>query len=189
MAQMGVQLPKRVVSADDLFVEVSKHVGDRRLLYLEFGVYEGDRIRSFSRLIKSPSAIFHGFDSFVGLPERWKRSHKKGFFSTSGQIPNIPDARVKFFKGWFNETLSNYELPPHDILFVNIDADLYSSANSVLTALRSKLKVGSFLYFDEFYDRNNELKAFEEFVENTGFKFECLMATKGLENVLLRRVA
>ena len=37
---------------------------------------------------------------------------KKGLFSTNGQPPQIDDPRVKFFKGWFEETLPHYRPPP-----------------------------------------------------------------------------
>lgn len=55
----------------------------------------------------------HGFDSFEGLPERWNADHAKGHFSTAGQIPEIADNRVTFFKGWFKEILREYAPPAH----------------------------------------------------------------------------
>ena len=61
--------------------------------------------------------MFHGFDSFEGLPERgglWG----KGQFDASGRVPAIHDSRVSFFKGWFHQVLPNYHLPPHDVLVI-----------------------------------------------------------------------
>jgi hypothetical protein len=55
--------------------------------------------------------------------------------------------------------------------------------------LRPQLSVGSFLYFDEFADRSNELKAFAEFVEESKFKFELLGATKTLSQAVFMRIA
>jgi hypothetical protein len=46
------------------------------------------------------------------------------------------DDRVAFFKGWFSETLPDYVPPPHKQLFVNLDADLYSSTKTVLEFLK-----------------------------------------------------
>ena len=39
-------------------------------------------------------------------------------------MPVINDPRVKFFKGWFDQTLTTYSVLPHDVLVVNLDADL-----------------------------------------------------------------
>ena len=38
-------------------------------LFLEFGVYKGQSINILSKL--KPNKIFHGFDTFTGLPEEW----------------------------------------------------------------------------------------------------------------------
>ena len=153
---------------------------------MEFGVHEGRSITDFAKMIPQSSALFHGFDSFVGLPERWNAFNKRGHFSTQGKAPEILDKRISFFKGWFNESLPQYELPPHDQLFINIDCDLYSSASYVLIHLMPQMKRGTYLYFDEFYDRHQEMKAFEEFLELSGFKFECVMSTKALAHALFR---
>ena len=78
-------------------------------LFLEFGVHEGkDLVRMakfLSRLeeqdkskIGNTRTIFHGFDSFEGLPEDWINGqvgcdqqpvHKKGAFGTGGETPDI----------------------------------------------------------------------------------------------------
>lgn len=179
----------RVSRRDEIFQWVAERHGESKLLYLEFGVHQGATIKAFAKILKSSSAILHGFDSFVGLPERWNSYNKRGHFSTDGQIPQISDRRVSFFKGWFHETLKSYTLPEHDLLFINIDCDLYSSSSQVLSSLMPHIRLGTLLYFDEFYDRNHELKAFEEFLEVSGYKFECLLSTKALASVLFRRIS
>jgi hypothetical protein len=50
-------------------------------------------------------------------------------------------------------------------MVVNFDADLYSS---------TKVRVGAYLYFDEFNDRHHELRAFDEFLKETGMKFKAV---------------
>ena len=94
----------------------------------------------------------------------WKIDKRKDAFSTGGRLPQIDDARVKFLKGLFQETLAKYVLPDHDILVINIDCDLYSSASFVLKSLAKYLRRGTYIYFDEFCDRNNELRAFRDFM-------------------------
>lgn len=179
---------KRVSNPLEIFQWVAAQSRGSKLLYLEFGVHEGRSIAAFSKMVPDTNAIFQGFDSFVGLPERWNTFNKRGHFSTDGKMPEIEDERISFIKGWFNESLPAHMLPSHDQLFINIDCDLYSSASYVLMHLMKQIKPGTYLYFDEFYDRHQEMKAFEEFLEVSGFKFECIMSTKGLANVLFRRI-
>ena len=123
---------------------------------------------------------FVGFDSFEGLPQGWAAGPWfKGQYSQAGAVPVIDDKRVKFFKGWFNQTLPTYSVPDHEVLVVNLDADIYSSTIYVLQWLRPLLKSGSFIYFDEFNHVEDELRAFEEYVAETGLKFKPV-ATDGI---------
>jgi hypothetical protein len=178
----------RVASADELFDVVIEQVADRDVLYLEFGVFRGDSMRYWSRRLRNPHAKLHGFDSFEGLPEGWNLDSPQGHFSTNGMIPMISDSRVRFFKGWFDETLPTYHAPPHDQLVLNMDADLYSSTGYVLKTLRALIVPGTYIYFDEFADRQNELRAFSEFVLDTKMRFDLLAANHDNSKVLFRRV-
>ena len=135
-------------------------------LYLEFGVFEGETMRWWSQHLDTPGARFVGFDSFEGLPEAWRPGFAAGQFETSGP-PSIADSRVEFVAGWFDETLPTFAIPDHDQLIVNVDADLYSSAATVLTWVAPHLRRGSLLYFDELADRDHELRALREFLAAT----------------------
>jgi hypothetical protein len=185
----GFIIPPRLKSRDEVFAAAAKEILDKEVLYLEFGVFEGDTMRYWSRNLTNPRSWLHGFDSFDGLPETWNARRPKGCFSTGGKVPQINDPRVKFFKGWFKDTLPNYTPPPHEHLVINIDADLYSSAKLVLSGLKSEITVGTYLYFDEFCDPEHELKAFHEFLTETGEKFEMVAAYRDLSGVMFRRVA
>lgn len=158
------------------------------VLYLEFGVWKGDATRYWSKLLKHPQSVLHGFDSFEGLPEAWNHATGKSHFSTDGQIPVIDDSRVKFFKGWFDQTLKTYKVPAHTQLMLNLDADLYSSTKTVLDYFKEYIKPGTFIYFDEFNDRFHEMKAFDEFIKETGMKFKVVGANQILSNVLFQRI-
>ena len=173
----------------ELFDLIIKDVADSEVLYLEFGVFEGDSMRYWSSRLKNPASNLHGFDSFEGLPETWNLDLKKGHFSTNGKIPQISDPRVKFFKGWFDQTLPTYIPPPHQQLVLDLDADLYSSTIYVLRHLQPIIVPGTYIYFDEFADRANELRAFAEFVEDTRMKFTMLGANSSFSKVVFRRVA
>ena len=100
----GYTVAHRVNHRTKLFDLVGRRVADRVVLYMEFGVYQGAATRYWSNLLHNPESKLHGFDSFEGMPETWVRPD--GHFSVGGQLPQIDDARVQFFKGWFSETLT-----------------------------------------------------------------------------------
>lgn len=179
MSDHGFVLAERARNRHAVWDAVAEKVRDRKVLYLEFGVWAGHSMRYWSRALKHPESILHGFDSFEGLPEeagRWT----KGQFTMGGQIPQIDDPRVRFFKGWFNEVLPGYTVPPHDVLVLNMDADLYSSTIYVLQHLRAHIKPGTFIYFDEMNHLDHEPKAFDEFVAETGRQFRPVCADRTL---------
>jgi hypothetical protein len=184
----------RVGSRTQLIRTVAESIADEEVLYLEFGVWRGESIQLWSKLLKNPASRLHGFDSFEGLPEEWDdRSASglplpKGHFSTRGVAPQTPDPRVHFFQGWFEDTLPTYEFVPSQVLVIFLDADLYSSTIYVLKALQSHIEVGSIVYFDEFWDPQHEQKAFSEFLAETGMKFKALVASYGTRHIAFERV-
>ena len=166
-------------------------------LWMEFGVFTGRSLEQFSR--KAPNEIY-GFDSFEGLPEYWDSDNPKGCYSLGGKIPpgyivgdnhsmfdsNLPQnwkpwpKNVKLVKGLFSETLPKFlEKFEGDAAFVHIDGDLYSSAKDVLDNLKLRFKTGSIVVFDEILDypeyREHEIKAFAEFLLETGFGYKPLL--------------
>jgi len=187
MRSHGYAAPDRFKTRSALFDMIARRVSDRRVLYLEFGVASGDSMRYWAQALRNPDAHLHGFDSFEGLPSTWISTRPKGYFSTGGQPPQIADPRVRFFKGWFQETLPTYTPPDHDCLLVNMDADLYSSTAFVLDGIKEWLQPGALIYFDEFNHRADELRAFDEFLEATGIRFELIGATQGLAGVAFQR--
>jgi hypothetical protein len=146
---------------------------------LEFGVCRGTTIRIIRQALDSSFEVF-GFDSFVGLPEAW--IDKDGvvvvppeYFSTNGVIPNIPN--VKFYAGWFTDTLPDYLKIAQPIALLHIDSDLYSSAKEVLWALNDYIVKGTIIVFDEWFYKHDaryndhEQKAFNEWVSAFNRKY------------------
>src|ERR1035438_972594 len=171
-----------------LFEWIAETIKLSDVLYLEFGVAEGKSMELWSKLLVNRNSQLYGFDSFEGLPEAWEQWYQKGRFSTGGVAPPTNDSRVTYVKGWFDETLPMFIPPRHEVLFINVDADLYSSARTVLRHMRPYVEVGTYLYFDEFHHRYDEMKAYDEFVAQTGYKFEMLAADKTFNQVLFRRL-
>jgi hypothetical protein len=108
MRSRGFRVPGRVGSRQKVFEIAAAEICDRDVLYLEFGVYRGESMGTWSRLLRNPKSKLHGFDSFEGLPETWDLGSEVGHFTTKGAVPVIDDSRVTFFKGWFSETLPRY---------------------------------------------------------------------------------
>jgi hypothetical protein len=139
------------------------------ILLLEFGVWEGASIRAFAEINHAPGSLFYGFDSFEGLPEYW-RGMEAGRFSTGGEAPKVTDPRVRFVKGWFQDSL-----PPlidelaaaaeGRTVIVHFDADLYSSTLFLLFTLAPRLKRFRFI-FDEY--AGHEARAMYNFLQASG---------------------
>lgn len=156
-------------------------------LWLEFGVFEGKTLRVMSRYagqqrssapsIAAPSAVW-GFDSFAGLPERWRSSHgdmalsryiERGAFDRGGRPPFAETAQLRFVVGWYNETLRPF-LEQHrgPVSVLHIDCDLYSAARTVFSLLRDRIRAGTILILDEVVNYpeylEGELKALHEWL-------------------------
>jgi hypothetical protein len=149
-------------------------------LYLEFGVFSGYTINHIASKIKN---IVHGFDSFQGIPEHWN-SVPAGTFSTNGQLP-IVEKNVQLHIGLFEDTLLKFKKDFCDnVAFLHIDSDLYSSAHTVLFSLKDQITKGTIIVFDEYFNypgwQRHEYLAFQEFINQTGLKYEYLaFAGKG----------
>jgi O-methyltransferase len=163
-------------------------LNQRPMHYLEFGVYRGDSVRMWLAGITNFDSRFVGFDTFTGLPERWRPTEPAGHFNANGAIPDIKDPRCSFEVGLFQDTLPRF-VARTDLrgrLVVNLDADMFTSTLFVLTTLAPYLKAGDLLFFDEFSCPLDEFRAFEEFVRSFRVKYEVLTAVYGYTRVCIK---
>jgi O-methyltransferase len=139
---------------------------DSVLDYLEFGVFQGESIKSWLKRNTNPDSRFVGFDSFEGLPENWRGDSPQGTFATGGTPPQVDDPRCSFEVGWFQRTLPSFlqKFTRRGRMLVHLDADLYSSTLYVLTSLAPLLKKDDILIFDEFRDVEHEFRAWMDFL-------------------------
>jgi predicted O-methyltransferase YrrM len=163
-----------------------KQVGNANGLYLEFGVFKGGSINHIAGQVDE---TVYGFDSFEGLPERWKDRYEAGHF----KVPALPPVRsnVTLVKGWFEKTLPEFlEKHPGEVSFLHIDCDLYSSTRTIFSCLAPRIKPGTVIVFDEYFNypgwRDDEFKAFQEFVAAKKLGFEYLGYNCKGEQVCLR---
>ncbi|MGY1833232.1 class I SAM-dependent methyltransferase [Geodermatophilus sp. SYSU D01180] len=158
----------------------------REGLYLEFGVASGGTLRVIAEA--APVGAAFGFDSFEGLPEHWRNGFTAGAFAQDG-LPEVPGAELVV--GWFDQTLPGFlEAHPEPVAFLHLDADLYSSTRTVLEALAPRLREGTVVVFDEYFNfpgwQDHEHRAWTEFVQRTGLTFEYLGFTADDEQLSLR---
>jgi hypothetical protein len=145
--------------------------------YMEFGVATGQSFKWFLNENKHADSRFYGFDTFDGLPEDWG-SFKKGSFSNLNKIPEINDARGKFYQGLFQQTLPGF-LKEFDNTRQNVlmmDADLYSATLYALTSFAPYLKKGDIIFFDEFAVPTHEFKAFTDFIQSYYINLQLIAA-------------
>jgi hypothetical protein len=140
--------------------------------HMEFGVFTGGTTRFIAKRL-GKDTIYHGFDSFEGLPEDWSGFILgKAAFDVGGKLPKVPK-NVALYKGWFDVSLPIWlknNLGP--VAFVHIDCDLYSSTKTIFDLLGDRLQVGTIILFDEYFNfagwRQHEHKAFDELVQARG---------------------
>jgi hypothetical protein len=144
-------------------------------LYLEFGVHKGGTL---SIIAKSTNNKVYGFDSFEGLPEDWFAANNKGHFACD--IPTDLPENTELVVGLFQDTLPKFveEHKEQKVAFLHVDCDLYSSTKCIFDNLKHNFQDGSIICFDELIDyegwENHEWKAWNEFLEETGYKWEVL---------------
>ena len=156
-------------------------------LNLEFGVFSGRTINLSSE--KYPERAFYGFDSFEGLPEDWREGFLKGHFSLNGNFPPV-NSNVVLIKGLFSDSLEDFlKENQQSVSFLHIDCDLYSSTKYVLEKLKDRLRAGSIILFDEFYNypgwEEGEYKAWQEFSNSYNIKYDYIGYNINHEQVAL----
>ncbi len=146
--------------------------------YMEFGVASGQSFRWFLQQNTNPGSRFYGFDTFTGLPEDFG-VYKKGQFDNNNKVPDIDDARGKFYQGLFQQTVPGFlkELDPGKRNVIMMDADIYSATLYTLASLAPFLKKDDIVFFDEFSVPTHEFRAFTDFTQSFYTNLELIAAT------------
>ncbi|MGE0386445.1 MAG: class I SAM-dependent methyltransferase [Gammaproteobacteria bacterium] len=143
-------------------------------LIAEFGVDRGASIRHIAARV-APRTVF-GFDGFAGNPEDWSGwNAPRGVFDRGGALPRVP-GNVQLVKGWFQDTLPDFvRVHPEPVALLHVDCDLYSSTKTIFQWLADRLRPGSVIVFDEYFNYVNweqhEHKAFQEMIASTGLRY------------------
>ncbi len=153
---------------------------------LEFGVYTGGTLTVIAQARNGRDV--YGFDSFTGLPEDWRSRYPAGAFEVDA-VPTIPGAELVV--GLFEETLAGFlAAHPGPVAFLHLDADLYSSTRTVLDHVGPRLRPGTVILFDEYFNyagwEEHEHRAWQEFVAASGIGFRYEGYTQNDEQVVVR---
>lgn len=152
---------------------------------LEFGVYTGTTLKIIAA--RREGGVF-GFDSFDGLPEDWRAGFACGTFDVEAP-PEVPGADLVV--GLFDESLPGFlAAHPGPVDLLHVDADLYGSAVTVLEQVGPRLRPGSVVVFDEFFNypgwEAHEARAWAEYVAAYGVGFTYEAYTLDNEQVVVR---
>jgi hypothetical protein len=152
-------------------LEFSKSGGG--VFYVEFGVAFGETSRLIISGTKSPF-VYHGFDTFTGLPKAWRRL-PAGAISSNGQIPNIVGENIYFHKGLIHETITQVDFNSALKKVFIFDFDLYEPTLFALKYVFSEINQGDIVYFDEAFDSDERVIIENYFID--AFKFEVIGAS------------
>ena len=151
--------------------------------YLEFGVWTGITIDFWRKLNQNPQSRFYGFDTFTGLPEDWHnllQDIPKGSWDCQGNLPQIDDKRIMYYKGLFQKTLDGFlkKYQSNNQIVIHNDSDLYSSSLYLLTRIHDIIKKNTIIIFDEFSNVMHEFQALEDYCSAYQRTYNVIASTK-----------
>jgi O-methyltransferase len=153
---------------------------------VECGVWKGGMMGAMAEAINDPTARFHLFDSFEGLPEAqpvdgkaaldWQKDTQSPIYYNNCKA-DIEDAReamalsgvtdYRIHPGWFENTLPGFrsETP---ISILRLDADWYASTMQCLEVLYPQVTAGGVIIVDDYFTWEGCAKAVHDYFANEG---------------------
>jgi len=94
-------------------------------------------------------------------------------------------------KGWYEHTLPRFvEANQSHVAFLHVDCDLYSSTKTIFEHLGGRIRPGSVIVFDEYFNypdwQNGEFKAFQEFLAEKRLNYRYVGYVTNNEQVAVR---
>lgn len=166
-----------------MLAEKFKHVDGA---IIECGTWRGGMIAGIGQLFNQPNREYYLFDSFEGLPEPTKEDGDRAFEwqadTTSDEYFDNCSAEMSFaeeatklagmknvniIKGWFNETLPNYD-KNKKIAILRLDGDWYDSTMQCLENLYDSVVIGGLIIIDDYYAWDGCTRAIHDFLSQNG---------------------
>ena len=181
---------RRVGSCVDLAAAVAAETRSASVLYLQFGGEDAAMVGMWAELLDGARTHLHVFEAATPHAGAWLPARGRGHFDASrNRVAAGPlDARVSQFDGGLNDRLREYEPPSAEALVAVFDTDYYPTTKLALDFVGERMPPTTFLFFDQLNHRADELRAFHEFLLETGMRFELFAANHELSCAVFRRV-
>jgi predicted O-methyltransferase YrrM len=157
----------------------SEILAQRPGLVLDFGVATGDStIMLGDALLNIQSRSVVGFDAFLGIRDAWsKLDRPPGSMNLGGVVPArlANHEKIELRVGWVEDTLPVFlKERPEQVGLVHLDMDVFPPTKFVVEALRSRLRRGSLVVFDDYFGfigwQNHSHRAFSESFNLSSFR-------------------
>jgi hypothetical protein len=138
---------------------------NQKVVGIELGVAHGYMTKFWLSNLDKNICEWHGFDSFEGLPKRW-RQYEVGTFSNGGIPPKISDTRLVWHVGSVENTIPAFLSIQRRLdctWLILFDLDLFEPTLDSWKHLEQHVMPGDYLYFDEAFDEG-ELKVIRELI-------------------------
>ena len=155
--------------------------------FIEIGVHRGGTAGVLAHLLKSEDRTLHLFDRWGDLPEptandgfradEYRRDLIPEKLADLRERPPLPDARqlihalvglpeakARYWQGWYDETFPAYEGGP--IAFASVDCDYYESVRDSLAFLTPHLVPGATIVLDDYSTWPGARVAADEWLAN-----------------------
>jgi len=170
--------------------------------FVECGVAAGGQLAAMAQAMKREKKLrtIHAFDSFDGIPHAGPKDDQQpglNYFPMERDLPlrdrlvstqiakcdlascqslwktwNL-DTEIKWYPGWFQDTLPGIQMPP--IAFLRLDGDLYESTECCLRNLYDFVSPGGLVFIDD-YGLGGCFRAVHEFLQSRNLPDSVLMA-------------
>ena len=148
---------------------------------VECGTWKGGMIAGMAHVV-GPDRCYYLFDSFEGLPDAtendgipafnyqkntnspWYHNNCTASQQSAIDAMKLTGAKdVTIIKGWFNETLQNYNFDS-GIAILRMDADWYDSTLTILNAFFPLVNKGGVIIIDDYYTWEGCSKAVHDYL-------------------------
>jgi hypothetical protein len=183
----------RLQSCADIPDAVAAAIGERPVLYLQFGARDESMVERWARALRHPETQLRVFDSLDERRSEWLPARGRGH---TGDSPNpnesevqarTSDPRARYHTGTLAELVASYDGPTCEVIVASFDTDHYATTKTALEFLRDRLPEASYLVFDQLNHRADELRAFHEFLIDSKLRFELFAANRELSCFAFRR--
>jgi hypothetical protein len=96
------------------------------------------------------------------------------------------DPRGEYFSGALVDLLAGYEWPEAEVVVAVFDTDHYATTKAALDFIGPRLPTEAYLFFDQLNHRADELRAFHEFLEESGRSFDLFAGNRELSCIAFR---